>query len=276
MTYQNSLLLVRLWYDKLDSSFHLPAPPTSLKLGMISPSSTSILLLAWLNWGDVNNIHLPSQVLPSSPLFLLLIFWLETTVSAFDNCINLRSLTSSLVIYKPLILSPLTNWGDHPDVHLQLQIKAYHSPFFFPWTTKYPRYIQLHSVASTCAGHQAAWFPHQASFPYIPQPGCPLFLLFCSLHLQFLTMTLTCVRHRVAWCSSKASFPYIPQPECTSCSQPTYWSIPHQLSFLESFAVYNVHCTYNMLSITFTPDLGQDLFHPADNLVLSLSLLSLH
>ena len=26
-----------------------------------------------------------------------------------------------------------------------------------------------------------------------------------------------------------------------------------------------------MLSITFTPDLGQDLFHPADNLVLSLS-----
>ena len=99
--------------------------------------------------------------------------------------------------------------------------------FSSPWTTKYPRYIQLHSVASTCAGHQAAWFPHQASFPYIPQPGCPLFLLFCSLHLQFLTMTLTCVRHRVAWCSSKASFPYIPQPECTSCSQPTYWSIPH-------------------------------------------------
>ena len=143
--------------------------------------------------------------------------------------------------------------------------------FSSPWTTKYPRYIQLHSVASTCAGHQAAWFPHQASFPYIPQPGCPLFLLFCSLHLQFLTMTLTCVRHRVAWCSSKASFPYIPQPECTSCSQPTYWSIPHQLSFLESFAVYNVHCTYNMLSITFTPDLGQDLFHPADNLVISLS-----
>ena len=35
--------------------------------------------------------------------------------------------------------------------------------------------------------------------------------------------------------------------------------------------MYNVHCTYNMLSITFTPDLGQDLFHPADNLVLSLS-----
>ena len=113
--------------------------------------------------------------------------------------------------------------------------------FSSPWTTKYPRYIQLHSVASTCAGHQAAWFPRQASFPHIPQSGCPLFLLFCSLHLQFLTMTLTCVRHRVAWCSSKASFPYIPQPECTSCSQPTYWSIPHQLSFLESFAVYIQH-----------------------------------
>ena len=111
--------------------------------------------------------------------------------------------------------------------------------FSSPWTTKYPRYIQLHSVASTCAGHQA--------------------------------LTLSCFRHRVAWWSSKASFPYIPQPECTSCSQPTYWSILHQLSFLESFAVYNVHCTYNMLSITFTPDLGQDLFHPVDNLVLSLS-----